>query len=117
MIDQHRKHHAYTYILDADGNPAPEPDIMAWAQWHSDPERSRILLDQVGDVEVSTVFRGVDSPSWGMFETMTFSRPGHPWHERQWRNITRAEALKEHRDICAAIRNGHDADNSIWRSW
>lgn len=27
------------YVLDADGNPVPEPDLMKWAEWMEKAER------------------------------------------------------------------------------
>lgn len=108
MIDQQRRYGVRTYVLDADGNLIPEPDSAKWADWHSDLERRRIALDQVGDVEVSTVFFGISTCGCGMFETMTFSRPGHPWNERQWRHHTRDEALQEHQRVCGEIRSEYE---------
>lgn len=49
------------YILDASGRPTPEPDCITWAQWYADAnEQRRVARTPVGDVEVSTVFLGVD---------------------------------------------------------
>jgi hypothetical protein len=55
--------------------PVPEPDLMAWGRWMEDAGR-HVALSIQGDVNVSTVFLGLDH-SFGhgppvLFETMVF---------------------------------------------
>lgn len=74
------------YILDANGQPKPEPDLLTWAQWLETAHR-QIGLDTVGDVEVSTVFLGLDhnferSGPPILWETMTFGS-GQPQEQRR----------------------------------
>ncbi len=48
------------YILDAEGNPVPEPDLLKWGRWIEMAERRVALTKVAKDVEVSTVFLGLD---------------------------------------------------------
>ncbi len=95
------------YILDADGNPVPEPDTLKWAQWFETSGPSRIVArTAVGDLEVSTVFLALDY-SFGakvpiLFETMTFKKDGEPGEavddddQLFDRYETRQQAIKGH---------------------
>ncbi len=88
------------YILDADGNPVPEPDLMTWAQWMQTAVRS-IARDEIDGVTVSTVFLGLDHSFFSgppvLWETMIF---GGPHNDYQRRYSTRDEALVGH---CHAV--------------
>lgn len=98
------------YILDGDGNPVLEPDLVKWFGWMSsvvtdDYDGLRVAFDARGGVEVSTVFLGVDhNLSSGvplLFETMVF---GVDIIARaQWRYATRQEALDGHRRACELV--------------
>lgn len=60
------------YILDDQGNPVIEPDIIKWGEWRQnfDPQ---IAKDTIGGVLISTVFLGVDHGFHGtpiLYETM-----------------------------------------------
>jgi hypothetical protein len=71
----------FNYILDENGKPKPEPDILTWGRWFERDER-RIVRQQRWtrsdgvEVFVSTVFLGMDHrPTFGppvLWETMTF---------------------------------------------
>lgn len=85
------------WTLDEQGNPVPCSDSDEWAKMHEDVDRRRVARDAVGDVEVSTVFLGIDH-NWGggpplLFETMIF---GGKHDEYQERYSTRAEAIAGH---------------------
>lgn len=87
------------YILDGAGNPVPEPNVIAWAQWYEQHIAERIVAktDLPGDVHVSTVFLGLDHGFGGeplLFETMIF---GGELDETQDRYTTRAAAEDGHR--------------------
>lgn len=63
------------YILNADGQPVPEPDLMKWAFWFESAQR-HVANDVIDGVRVSTVFLGLDH-SWNLgppvlWETMVF---------------------------------------------
>jgi hypothetical protein len=61
------------FILDGH-KPVPCEDLLTWGQWMADADR-RVALTLQGDVEVSTVFLGLDH-SFGtrplLFESMLF---------------------------------------------
>lgn len=65
------------YILDENGNPRPEPDLMKWAKWFEKQEQRRICRTDIGEIFVSTVFLSLDH-NFGMngppilWETMVF---------------------------------------------
>lgn len=47
------------YILDSDGNPVKEPNLLKWAEWYETADRD-VAKDTIGDVVVSTYFLGLD---------------------------------------------------------
>lgn len=65
------------YILDANGQPQVEPDLMKWARWFETAE-SVVCQEWIGDSRVSTVFLGLDH-NWAaegppiLWETMVFN--------------------------------------------
>jgi hypothetical protein len=63
------------YILDAEGNPQPEPDPIKWAKWCGKAER-HVAITEIGHTTISTVFLGLDH-NWGegpplLWETLVF---------------------------------------------
>ena len=91
------------YIL-VDGKPVPEPDPIKWAQWFEGDKR-RVELTKVGEVEVSTVFLGVDH-QWAqgpplLFETMVF---GGDLDEEQVRYGTMDEAKAGHAAMVGRVK-------------
>jgi hypothetical protein len=96
------------YVLD--GNQIRPVSLMEWGRWYEThgPEK-HIGLTQVGDVEVSTVFLGLDHSHTlagppVLFETMTFG--GGQVDQWQWRYHTRAEAERGHATIVDALEHG-----------
>jgi hypothetical protein len=94
------------YVLDADGNPQPEPDFMKWHQWHQTADR-HVAWTEIGEALVSTVFLGFDH-SFGdeppiLFETMIFWQ-GHDLDREQDHYATRDEALAGHEAMVACVR-------------
>lgn len=92
------------YILDDDGNPVPEPDLITWARSF---ETTKRIVDRtpVGEAEVSTVFLGIDhnfhlNGPPALFETLIF---GGNHDMFGWRYSTRAEALAGHVRVVAAL--------------
>ncbi len=78
------------YVLDEDGNPQKEPDLLTWARWF-ETETNRVVAKYThDDFMVSTVFFG-DPVLW---ETMVFG--GRLDHE-QWRYRSRDDAIAGHR--------------------
>lgn len=92
----------HNYVLDADGEPVVEPDILRWAEWFETADRhvaeTLIGHEPTGaEVRVSTVFLGLDH-GWGdgppvLWETMTF---GLRADEPQWRYTSKADAIVGH---------------------
>jgi len=65
------------YILDDDHRPVPVDDIVTAASWWGKDGNSRVALDTVGDLEISTVFLMINHRFWPkgppiLFETMVF---------------------------------------------
>jgi hypothetical protein len=91
------------YILDDDGNPVPEPDLMRWGRWLRTADRS-IASSQFGDVWVSTVFLGLNhrfsegSPL--LYETMIFGGEHDGYQDRCG---TPGEAREMHDRACAMV--------------
>jgi hypothetical protein len=69
------------YILDSDGNPIPEPDLLKWATWYkTSTEQRQIGNTHLGDIRVSTVFLSLPHVSkelgnndMMLWETMVFA--------------------------------------------
>lgn len=86
------------YILNDEGEPKLEPDLLKWAQWYETHER-HIVFDKLPDgVKVSTVFLGIDH-NFGLdgppvlWETMIFGGPQDQYQERY---TSKSEAIKGH---------------------
>jgi hypothetical protein len=94
------------YVLDAVGEPVPEPDVGRWSAWFERSDECRVVRQEmVGDVRVSTVFLGMDH-GYGegpavLWETMVF---GGPLDEEQDRYTSRADALAGHAAMVAQVR-------------
>jgi len=96
------------YVLDARGDPVPEPDALEWERWRKQADRS-VLRTVVPagpgvEVEVSTVFAGLDHASDGgpplLYETMIF---GGPHHGLCWYHPDLESARAGHRDAVAMV--------------
>lgn len=85
------------YILDSEGNPQPEPDLFKWAEWTERADRHVAFDDLPGDVQVSTIFLGLDhgfgSAVPVLWETMIFGGEHDLYQERY---TSREEALVGH---------------------
>jgi len=94
------------YTLDADNRPVLAEDFMQGARWkHENEDRCRVARTQIGDVDVSTVFLGLDH-SWNggpplLFETMIFGGEHDKYQERC---STWAQAEAMHETACALVR-------------
>jgi len=94
------------YVLDTDGNPQPEGDLLAWAQWMGTGDNQIVKREQVGHVRVSTVFLGLDH-GWGntdplLWETMVFGGKLDGLCERY---SSRADALAGHAAVVAKVKD------------
>jgi hypothetical protein len=84
------------YILNENGNPVLEQDIIAWAHWFETAAR-RVAHDTISDASVSTVFLGIDH-SFGsgppvLWETMVFGGPMDQEQDRCSGSREQAEAM------------------------
>ena len=73
------------YVLDTNGEPVKELDLIKWASRFNGADRI-LAQDKVGDVNVSTVFLGIDH-SFGdgppvLWETMIFGGKHDQFQER-----------------------------------
>lgn len=75
-------------------------NVHEWEALFVDMHYRRVGHTRVGDVEVSTVWLGLEM--WGgyFFETMIF---GGPLDQEQWRYQTHAEACAGHDAIVALV--------------
>lgn len=92
------------YILNDQGLPVPEPDVLKWAQWFDGDDHRLVKQTKIGRVSVSTVFLGIDH-GWDneepiLWETMVF---GGIHDQSQWRYSSREAAVLEHVCIVASI--------------
>jgi hypothetical protein len=95
-----------TAAYDFDGNPI---SVIEWALLFNDTPGRIVAFDRLagGDVEVSTVWLGLDQRFWGdgpplIYETMIF---GGPHDEEQWRWPNRDAALAGHDQAVALARD------------
>ena len=67
------------YILNEQGEPVPEPDLIKWGRWFQEQSRRCVVKqEQIGNVKVSTAFLGLNYRFVGkgppiLWESMTFS--------------------------------------------
>jgi hypothetical protein len=97
------------YILK-DRVPVPV-SFEEWCEKFSEEDR-RVALTNIGDVEVSTVFLGMDHSFGGgeplLFETMVF---GGPLDEEMDRCGTWEEAEEMHRKMCERVETHNEEAN------
>ena len=92
------------YIL-VNGEPQACQDLLTWAQWFERNSEERVVAqDRIGDVQISTVFLGIDhSFRQGeplLFETMIF---GGRHDEYQRRYSTREAAITGHAETLRLV--------------
>lgn len=98
---------SYKYVLDIEGRPLRCDDLIAWATWFESSGKERqIAYDEIGDVQVSTVFLGLDLNLFGgseprIFETVVFGG-SHSGTARRY--ATRADAERGHAEILGDVR-------------
>lgn len=97
------------YILNARGEPVPEPNLLKWAHWFDRANRT-VHRDMVGPLRVSTVFLGLDH-SFGagppvLWETMVFDPEGD-YHYQSRCTGGREQAEAMHARVLADVRNDH----------
>lgn len=88
----------HKYILNADGEPVIERDLLRWAEWYGTANRRVAHTVISPEVSVSTIFLGLDHnfPMIGppiLWETMIF---GGTLNLEVWRYATREAAVEGH---------------------
>ena len=92
------------YILDENGNPVIEHDLMKWAAWFGTNQRRVAKTDLPDNVLVSTVFLGLDH-NWDdggapvLWETMIFGGPKDGYQNR----YTSLEDAKNGHNLAVAL--------------
>lgn len=94
------------YILDAEGQPVEERDLLKWATWFETADKT-VMFDEVGGSKISTVFLGLDMSFGGkhpqLFETRVF---GGPLNTETDRYATREEAIAGHAFMVQRVKVG-----------
>lgn len=85
------------FILNATGEPVPEPDLMTWGKWMETAQRS-VADERIGETRISTVFLGLDhnyTPGDPpiLWETMIFGGPLNHDMDRCAGSREQAEAM------------------------
>jgi hypothetical protein len=93
------------YILDENGNPKVEQDLLKWGKWFETAE-IHVGNDTIGGVQISTVFLGLDHSFGGkkplIYETMIFGGKHDQYQERYY---TKEEALEGHKKAVELVKN------------
>jgi hypothetical protein len=102
------------YMLNEHGEPVPVADVLEWMRWFERAgEQRRVAQTEVfPDVEVSTVFLGldhgfVDHEPPILWETLVF---GGKLDGEMMRYTTRAKAEAGHHAMIAQVRAVHHHD-------
>lgn len=94
-----------TYILEGK-EPKLVEDVLEWGRWFETADR-KVAGTKIGEVEVSTVFLGLDNSFGGgipiLFETMMF---GGEYNGYQERYATWEEAEKGHKEAVILAKKG-----------
>src|SRR5437667_292748 len=86
------------YILDENGAPKLESDLMNWAKWYEKSNRC-VAREKIGDSEVSTVFLGLDHS----FSILENTAPV------LWETIVFGGQLDQEQDRCSGDRESAKA--------
>jgi hypothetical protein len=65
------------YILNDQGEPVPEPNLMKWAKWYETADK-HVAYDPIDEINVSTIFLGVDHAFGGAAEVGNRPKPCTP---------------------------------------
>jgi len=93
------------YTILKDGKVVPVADVLEWGRWFEDFENRRVAKTEVGGIEISTVFLGINHnfgsgrPLW--FETMVF---GGALDQEMDRYTTLEEAVLGHERLVAQVQ-------------
>ena len=93
------------YYILVNGEVQPT-DMFTWSGWfeRGTAAQRRVAFDKIGDVEVSTVFLGLDHSFGGgppmIFETLIF---GGERDGEMWRYSTMKQAKEGHAEVVASL--------------
>lgn len=101
------------YMLNPDKTVSPCDDLMKWAAQFDDESRQVDVTKINGNINVSTVFLGIDHGFGGggrpvLFETMVF---GGKMDEHQVRYCTYEEAKQGHRETVLEVQLREASDD------
>ena len=93
------------YILDENGNPKLEKDLLKWGHWLDTADR-KVARTNIGKIIISTVFLGLDHRFIGngkpiLYETMVF---GGKLDRKMKQYCTKEEAIKGHNAMVKQVR-------------
>ena len=98
------------YILNKQGRPVLEPDLIKWSEWFEHSRKQRIVKQEmVGKSKVSTVFLSLDH-GWKLgappilWETLVMDGPLD--HEMDRCSGTRKDALAMHKRMVKRVKKG-----------
>ncbi len=101
------------YILDSDGDPIAEEDLLTWGKWFEDASTNgerTVGRKMIGNVLVSTVFLALEH-SFGaetsiplLYETLVF---GGKLNQEMERYSTKEQALEGHQAMCKRVREAN----------
>lgn len=99
------------YILNDEGVPVPESDVVAWGRWFQTASR-HVGFDDLGEVSVSTIFLGLDHRFVGngppiLWETLVFGGPHDGDGERY---TSREDAVAGHAKYLALVKSDAPAE-------
>lgn len=98
------------YILDKNGEPIPENDLMTWAKWFGYAKNRVVCQADFGPAHVSTVFLGLDH-NWGegppvLWETMIFGGLLNDYQDRC--SGSREQALAMHNKAVKKLKEHYE---------
>ncbi|WP_052764133.1 hypothetical protein [Microvirga massiliensis] len=106
-----RRRPFYWILIDKVPRPLAndEPSLLQWAEWHQSFENRVVAKTKVGpDIEVSTVFLGLDHGFMDgpplLFETMVFADDDHPENGYVERYSTWEQAERGHAATVERLR-------------
>jgi hypothetical protein len=99
------------FILDDDGNPVEETDLIKWATWYeTSAERRRVALDTINGKRISTIFLAMDFDFMFyrkgkpiLWETMIFDAKERSIYSKRYTSL--ADAKAGHAEAVKLVRS------------